>query len=285
MVQPGIARRLQPPALQSYSPFTGCFLKHIRPHVDFMHHIILSHPQTQHIVFQPVEVEHLVYQLQHGLHALPYHGQFAVHGCRQAAIGIQGRYRPGNQGKRIAKLVGDVGKETHVHFIRTPLALLVSVGQLQCHAVGTNAQVQVIDIDHQPGKQQHVARQSRHRQPRRLSHNKGNGFLLNGFRAQRLQSAHPETVLARRQVGVRSLMVATCRNPVAVKTLQFIYIGIERRVAKVHTAEINLHIILVISQHIIPFIRGNARLGRASLRMYTRRISRCGSMSCFMADV
>ena len=117
---------------------------------QFINYIHLCHLQAQLIRLQLVEVEHLVDESQHSVHTHAHMVQRAMHRLRQSLVGIQRHQRTGDDGNRVSELMGNIGKESHVHLLGEflPLTLLLFLQEMK--PVGSCPEIErVEDMKHQ----------------------------------------------------------------------------------------------------------------------------------------
>ena len=112
--------------------------------------INLHNPEAQLISLQLVKVEHLVDKPQHSVHTYTDMIQRTMHRIRQSLVGIQHHQRAGNDGKRVTEFVRDIGKESHVHFLGTLLALRFTLFFQKTKMIGTCLQIESVEsIEHE----------------------------------------------------------------------------------------------------------------------------------------
>ena len=212
--------------------------------------IYLCHLQAQLIRLQLVEVEHLVDEPQHSVHTHAHMIQGAMHRLRQSLVGIQRHQRTGDDGDRVSELVGNIGKESHVHLLGKLLTFTFLLFLQEMKPVGTCPKIErVEDMKHQ-GDDAGIEQPCRRRLPR----SRLDGNLYRALRQGRLigsgYQTQAECIFSRGKVGVMSLLTIGRHLPVMVIPLQLVLAHQCRTATERRIIEIKPQVVLIIGESI-----------------------------------
>ena len=181
----------------------GIKLEGVADVVHLLRHVSLFHTQTKGVVLQLVEVHQLVDELEHTLYAaLGDAKQTTFLIVERSALG-QLFHRTGNHRQGRTELMGDVGKETHVHLVGAQFLFLFHLSLSSCssglhHALGV-----LVEIASQHDAQYQIDEPSPPREHRRrFYHHLDGSFVAVAFVAGVVGSPHSEGIVTSRQIGI-----------------------------------------------------------------------------------
>ena len=229
---------------------------------QFINHIHLCHLQAQLIRLQLVEVEHLVDEPQHSVHTHAHMVQRAMHRLRQSLVGIQRHQRTGDDGDWVSELVGNIGKESHVHLLGEflPLTLLLFLQEMK--AVGSGPEIERIDNMKHQGDDAGIEQPCRRRLPRSRLDDDFYRSLRPGRLIGRGYQAQAECIFSRCKVGVMSLPAVGRHLPILIIPLQLVLAHQCRTATERGIIEIKPQVVLIIGKSIaiqMRYLVGNGK--------------------------
>ena len=239
---------------QSDALHLGGFLEGSYQLAQFLLHIHFRCLQSEGIGFQLIEVEHLVYQPQHSVHAHAHPFQCLMHRGWQTFISIQCHQWTGDDGDRVAELVGDVSKETHIHLLGMLLSLMLPLLLQELKLVGASSQIESIEIINRITDDAEIEQPCRRRIPKGWLDGDFHLPLFQRWQVGRGHQAQAEHILAWGEIGEFRLMLISRGTPMLVVPLQHVLVHQSRTTAVVGIEEAKHKVVLIISESIMGFM-------------------------------